>query len=75
MRKTLRPLVCVMLLALVAGPASACPHCDEGIRKRVRAGIFDAAFWPNVAYSVLPFAVFGGVAAAIHGGPTAKGRR
>ena len=44
-------------------------------RKRVRAGIFDAAFWPNVAYSVLPFAVFGGVAAAIHGGPTAKGRR
>ena len=50
-------------------PALACPECAEGVRRQVRAGIFDAGFGANLAATALPFAVFGGVTAWIHGGP------
>ena len=62
-----RPLLAAAAAALLAGPAAACPTCDAGIRARVRAGVFGPDFAANVGYSALPFAVFAGAAAALHG--------
>ena len=64
----MRPaLLAAAAFALLAGPAAACPTCDAGVRKRVWAGVFGPDFAANVGYSVLPFAVFAGAAAALHG--------
>lgn len=59
---------------LVAVPSfstlQACPVCNEETGKQVRAGLFDRSFGPNLLATMLPFAVFLGVVAAIHwGGP------
>ena len=54
-------------ILIFAGPAAACPTCDAGVRKRVWAGVFGPDFAANVGYSALPFAVFAGAAAALHG--------
>ena len=58
---------------MFAAPAPACLTCDAGIRKQVYAGVFGPDFWPNVAYSALPFAVFGGAAVALHGPRAGRG--
>lgn len=54
------------MAALSAAPASACPYCSEGIRKQVIAGVFDERFGHNLLFTLAPFVVFGGLAAAIH---------
>jgi hypothetical protein len=48
--------------------AQACPDCAEGIRREVRAGIFDATFAQNLGMAALPFGVLAGITAAIHAG-------
>jgi hypothetical protein len=61
----------LLLLAAAMLPSSvawACPDCEEGIRRQVRAGIFDESFAQNVVMAALPFGVFAGITAAIHFG-------
>ncbi|MFT3769790.1 MAG: hypothetical protein QM820_30505 [Minicystis sp.] len=58
---------------LLPFPAEACPDCAEGIRAQVRAGIFDGAFARNLVTAALPFAVFAGITAFLHFGPS-RGR-
>jgi hypothetical protein len=48
--------------------AIACPVCDRETGRQVRAGIFDEEFGRNLMAATLPFVVFLGVVAAIHGG-------
>ena len=66
-----------MLLAgmLLASGAWGCPDCAEGIRRQVRAGIFDAGFGRNLGMAALPFGVFAGITAAIHFGVPGRRRR
>ncbi len=45
--------------------ASACPDCPEGVRRQVRAGIFDDTFAQNLAIAALPFGVLSGILAAM----------
>jgi hypothetical protein len=66
------PLAAGMLLSL---QAQACPDCPEGIRKQVRAGIFDETFAQNVGMAALPFGVLAAITAAIHGGLPSRRRR
>lgn len=49
--------------------ASACPICQSETGKQVRAGIFDENFAFNLFGSLLPFPIFLGIVAAIHGLP------
>jgi hypothetical protein len=60
---------------LLSPPASACPDCPEGIRRQVRAGIFDGSFAENVALLALPFGVLAAITAAIHAGLPNRRRR
>ena len=62
-----RTFLTAAALALLAAPAAACPTCDAGIRKQIWAAVFGPDFAANVGYSVLPFVVFAGAAAAVHG--------
>lgn len=62
-------------LGLAAGSARACPLCDSATGERVRAGIFGADFGANLAFTILPFAVFLAVAALIHFGLPVPKRR
>ena len=65
-----RPLAAPLAAAavlLAPAPAFACATCDAGIRKQVWAGVFGPDFAANVLFSALPFAVFAGVALAVHG--------
>ena len=67
-------LVLILVLAVLSpllGSARACPFCDggpEGVNP-VKQTVFGHDFWPNLAVAAVPFAVFLGVAAAIHFGP------
>jgi uncharacterized membrane protein len=45
----------------IAAPAAACITCD----RQIREGIFNSAFGQNVLLMVLPFAVLGGIVAAL----------
>src|SRR5947209_3624417 len=56
-------------LLLPIPPAGACPVCDRETGRRVRAGLFDEDFAPNLLATLLPFGVFLGIAAALHFGP------
>lgn len=47
-------------------PALPCPVCNTGTGSQVRAGIADQDLARNTLAVVAPFAVTGGVAAAIH---------
>lgn len=58
----------VLMAAAPTSPASACPTCAAGVRAQVRRGIFGAGFGFNLAMTVAPFAIFGGVAALLHAG-------
>jgi hypothetical protein len=55
-------------LLLTATTAPACPQCPAGVARRVRAGIYDGDFAFNLCATLLPFGVFLGITAAIHGG-------
>ncbi len=72
MRQTLRVLV--VLLGLGGWtPVNACPECAEGIRVRVRQGIYGDGFGFNLGAVVLPFGVFLAITALIHPGlPTRR---
>ncbi|MDZ4686621.1 MAG: hypothetical protein SH850_16240 [Planctomycetaceae bacterium] len=65
---TLGPL---MLAAVFATEAMACPFCDGGSSgvNEVREGIFDGNFWPRVAATLAPFPIFAGIVALIYFGP------
>lgn len=69
------PLAAVMLLSLPSLQAQACPDCPEGIRKQVRAGIFDETFVANVGMAALPFGVLAAITAALHVGLPSRRRR
>lgn len=56
-------------------PAWGCPHCSEGIRKQIQAGIFNDQFIANVGITALPFAVLAGIVIAIHKWPFGIGPR
>lgn len=58
----------LILLVAVSSPtaARACPVCDQETGRQVRAGIFDQSFGLNLIATVIPFAIFLGVVAAIH---------
>ena len=67
-RRSALPLVAAAAL-LFAPAATACPTCDAGIRKRVRAAVFGPDFARNLLVGAVPFAAFGLAAAAVHGRP------
>ncbi len=78
MARGVGPTLILLITTWLAAPAPAlaCPDCAEGVRRQVRAGIFDAGFGTNLAAMALPFAIFGAVTALIHGGsPRARGGR
>jgi hypothetical protein len=67
--------ITVLLSAMLLSPgARACPDCAEGVRRQVRAGIFDEAFARNLAVTALPFGVLAGITAAIHLGAARRRR-
>ena len=67
----MRMLVMLGVLCLAVATSStalACPVCNEPLGQQVRAGIFDESFGSNLIVTLLPFVIFLGVVAAIHGG-------
>jgi hypothetical protein len=64
----------ILIAALLASPARACPLCDSGTGERVRAGIFGADFGYHLLATLLPFPIFLGIVALIHHGPLRTGR-
>lgn len=70
--RTIRMAAAAMLLA---PSAQACPDCPEGIRRQVRAGIFDETFASNLGKAALPFGVFAAITAALHLGLPRQRRR
>ena len=67
----LRRIAPIALAAALLAPtaAAACPVCHGETGQRVRAGIFGADFAANIFASLLPFPIFLGIVAAIHGRP------
>ena len=63
----------VVAPALFAPAAGACPVCHSETGKQVRAGLFDENFASNLFGSLLPFPIFLGIVAAIHGFPARGG--
>jgi hypothetical protein len=59
-----RCLVWFFLIA-TASMAHACPVCDSEIATAVRAGIFNASFFPTLLEVVAPFPVVGLVIYAV----------
>ena len=57
------------------GTAGACPVCDTGTGREVRAELVDENLGVSVLATVAPFAVVLGVVAAVHFGPPRVGRR
>ena len=50
-----------VVVLFAATPAAACITCD----RQIREGIFDSAFGENVILMLIPFAVLGGIVAAL----------
>ena len=73
-QKALAGLVCGVLLLVSSSAAWACPVCDSGTGKAVRAGVFGRDFGFNLLVSVAPFAVCALIVAAIYYGPTSQPR-
>jgi hypothetical protein len=71
----------IVIAALVAatmlwtGAVIACPTCSEGIRRAVRAGIFDGSFGQNLLLTMLPFGILAAISAALHLGLPRRGAR
>ncbi len=59
--------------ALFTPAASACPVCHSETGKEVRAGLFNEDFTSNLVASIIPFPIFLGIVAAIHGFPARGG--
>lgn len=57
-----------MLVLTLNAPAGACPICDTGTGRQVRAGIFDDNFGRTLLAVALPFPILLAVVAAIHFG-------
>jgi hypothetical protein len=53
----------------VTPSANACPVCRSATGRQVRAGLFNEDFGFNLLASLLPFPIFLGIVAAIHGVP------
>ena len=71
-RSLRRALHCASIVAgltFVTPVAGACPICHSETGQKVRAGIFDENFASNLFGSLLPFPIFLGIVAAIHGLP------
>ena len=65
----MRHLAAVAILVLtLSAPAGACPVCDTGTGRQVRAGIFDGDFGRTLLAVALPFPILLAVVAAIHFG-------
>ena len=62
------------MLVLMASPQAACPFCESETGQRVRATVFGTDFGWNLLETMLPFAVFLGVAVVIQGGWPGTGR-
>ena len=69
LRRALQCAAIVIAPAFFTPVASACPICHSETGKEVRAGIFDENFAFNLFGSLLPFPIFLGIVAAIHGLP------
>lgn len=68
MKRQRRIAAASLLAGCLAGSAEACPVCDGETGRRVRAGIFNEDFGPNLLVILLPFPIVVGVAAALHHG-------
>ena len=65
----MRHLTAVAILTLtLSAPAGACPICNTGTGRQVRAGIFGDDFGRTLLAVALPFPVLLAVVAAIHFG-------
>lgn len=62
------PTAVAILVLTLSAPAGACPFCDTGIGRQVRAGIFDDDFGRTLFAVALPFPILLAVIAAIHFG-------
>ncbi len=66
----------VLLVLLAAAlSARACPVCDTGTGRAVRAGVFGADFGRNLLVTALPFPIFLGITALLYYGPPSVRRR
>lgn len=68
MRKLIPALVLVAMLLTGATPGWACMTCKSETGRRVREGIFDSQFGPNLLMTLSPFPLFLGLVAWIHFG-------
>jgi hypothetical protein len=57
-----------MLVLTLNAPTGACPVCDTGTGRQVRAGIFDDNFGRTLLAVAVPFPILLAVVAAIHFG-------
>lgn len=68
MSRLLLILIVLLVLALHASAARACPYCESDVGREVAAGIFDGEFAINLVKTLLPFPVLLGLVAAVHFG-------
>ena len=59
----------LLVVGLSVPAAHACPVCTSETGEEVRAGLFNEDFAFNLFASALPFPIFLGIVAAIHGLP------
>jgi hypothetical protein len=65
----MRNAAAVAILVLILGaPCGACPVCDTGTGRQVRAGILDENFGRTLLAVALPFPVLLAVVAVVHFG-------
>lgn len=70
----MRAAVLGAVVASTATAARACPVCRSETGDAVRDGLFDEDFASNLLAIALPFPIFLGIVAAIHGPPARGGR-
>jgi hypothetical protein len=71
--RSLTSSLCVLVAILTcAARAAACPVCDTPTAADVRAALAGDDWALNLAAAALPSAVFFGVVAAVHFGPSAR---
>ncbi len=59
-------------IGLLAAPALACPVCNTGTGRAVRAGILSSHFGANLLATLVPFVFFLGIAYLIYYGLPGK---
>jgi hypothetical protein len=60
--------VALISVCVPTGPVWACPVCNTGTGKQVRAQLFDTRFTPNLLAILSPFPLFFGIGAAMYYG-------